>query len=106
MNNIASRMSFKVLHHAVKLTMYAMLLAAAAVAQTSTIYRIDTFAGSQDVGDHGPATSARISFPWGVAVDGVGNLFIADHYNHRIRKVDVAGVITTVAGTGRSGFGG
>ena len=82
------------------------LLTAAAWAQTQAGYRIDTFAGTRAVRDNGPATSARLRFPSGVAVDGAGNLFIADTNNHRIRKVDSAGVITTVAGTGETGFSG
>ena len=57
-------------------------------------------------GDGGPAVQAQLRGPAGVAVDGAGNLFIADSFNDRIRKVDSAGVITTVAGTGRTGFGG
>ena len=57
-------------------------------------------------GDGGPATAARLNRPSGVAVDGAGNLFIADDDNNRIRKVDAAGIITTVAGTGESGFSG
>ena len=57
-------------------------------------------------GDGGPAVDAQLSRPTGVAVDGAGNLYIADTYNYRIRKVDAAGVITTVAGTGRGGYGG
>ncbi|MCY4587285.1 MAG: NHL repeat-containing protein [Bryobacterales bacterium] len=56
--------------------------------------------------DGGPATEARLSFPHGVAVDGSGNLYIADTSNNRIRKVDAGGTITTVAGTGRRGFNG
>ena len=58
------------------------------------------------VGDGGPATEATLHFPRGLAVDGAGNLFIADTQNHRIRKVDCSGVITTVAGNGTSGFSG
>ncbi|MBI1922332.1 MAG: chitobiase/beta-hexosaminidase C-terminal domain-containing protein [Geobacter sp.] len=55
-------------------------------------------------GDTGAATSASLNAPQGVAVDGAGNLFIADTYNDRIRRVDaVTGVITTVAGNGNSG---
>ncbi|MDQ4143986.1 MAG: right-handed parallel beta-helix repeat-containing protein [Actinomycetota bacterium] len=51
-------------------------------------------------GDGGPATQARFKGPVGVAVDGSGNLYIADFFNHRIRKVGTNGIITTVAGTG------
>jgi sugar lactone lactonase YvrE len=58
-------------------------------------------------GDGGIATAARLTSPRGVAVDGVGNVFIADSDNHRIRRVDAAsGVITTIAGTGVAGAGG
>ena len=58
-------------------------------------------------GDGGPATSASLYYPSGVAVDASGNLFIADRSNHRIRRVDArTGVITTVAGTGALGFSG
>ena len=57
-------------------------------------------------GDNGPATAARLNDPEGIAVDGSGNLFIADTNNHRIRKVDPAGVITTIAGTGTAGYAG
>ena len=57
-------------------------------------------------GDRGPATEAQLNGPNGVAVDGSGNLYIADTPNHRIRKVDSAGVITTVAGDGRQGDSG
>ncbi|MHB1953016.1 MAG: NHL domain-containing protein [Sulfobacillus sp.] len=58
-------------------------------------------------GDGGPATSAKLAQPFGVAVDSAGNLYIADSYNNRIRKVSaITGVITTVAGNGTYGYAG
>jgi trimeric autotransporter adhesin len=67
-------------------------------------------AGSPDggyAGDGGPAVLAEINHPFGVALDGAGNLYIADTYNYRVRRVDAAsGVITTVAGNGTHGFAG
>ncbi len=58
-------------------------------------------------GDLGPATLAAIDSPSGLALDAAGNLYIADTHNQRIRRVDaVAGIITSVAGTGQPGFAG
>src|SRR5207248_1959655 len=57
-------------------------------------------------GDGGPATSALLRSPRGVAIDAAGNLYIADADNNRIRKVGPDGVITTVAGTGQAGYSG
>jgi len=58
-------------------------------------------------GDNRSATSARLYYPFGVHVDASHNTYIADTYNHRIRKVDgKTGIITTVAGTGSKGFSG
>jgi sugar lactone lactonase YvrE len=57
-------------------------------------------------GDNGPATDAELSGPTGLAVDGAGNVFIGDYNNHCVRRVDIAGVITTVAGTGVNGYSG
>jgi streptogramin lyase len=59
-----------------------------------------------DIGDDGPAVEAYLNGPMGIAVDGNGNLFIADQGNHRIRKVDADGIITTIAGNGSYYFGG
>ena len=56
-------------------------------------------------GDGAAATSAYLDTPTGVAVDGSGNVYIADSHNHRIRKVS-GGTITTVAGTGLPGYSG
>jgi trimeric autotransporter adhesin len=71
---------------------------------------ITTVAGSSSTGgfsgDGGAATAAKLYYPLGVALDGAGNLLIADYYNDRIRKVNGAGIITTVAGTGIAGFSG
>jgi len=71
---------------------------------------ITTIAGTPGVsgfsGDGGPALSATFDYPLGVTVDTVGNLFVADQYNHRIRKIDTFGIITTVVGTGASGYSG
>jgi hypothetical protein len=57
-------------------------------------------------GDGGPATSALLSFPSGIGFDDIGNLYISDNDNARIRKVDLNGIITTVAGNGRSRYSG
>jgi sugar lactone lactonase YvrE len=51
-------------------------------------------------GDGGPATSAQISAPQGIVADRAGNLYFADYGNFRVRRIDAAGIITTVAGGG------
>src|SRR3989304_7997932 len=56
-------------------------------------------------GDGGPASRAGLS-PWGMATDAEGNLYVADVFNCRIRRIDTARIITTVAGTGTCGFSG
>lgn len=61
----------------------------------------------QDSGDGGPARRARLNFPSAVAVDRLGNVYIADTMNHRVRKVDAkTGIITHVAGTGQARYSG
>ena len=70
---------------------------------------ITTFAGTGKPGfsvDGGPATSAQLRTPDGVAVDGKGNVYIADSEDQRVRKVSPGGTITTIAGTGEWGFSG
>src|SRR5437899_9388589 len=58
-------------------------------------------------GDGGPAVAATLNFPSAVAVDSNGNLYIADTFNHRVRRVDAAtGTIWTLAGTGTARFAG
>jgi DNA-binding beta-propeller fold protein YncE len=68
---------------------------------------ITTIAGNgrpEYSGDGGPAVKAAINGPAGMAFDAEDNLYIADHLNYRIRKIDREGTITTVAGTGRAGL--
>ncbi|MFZ9887980.1 MAG: hypothetical protein ACO3JL_10800 [Myxococcota bacterium] len=70
---------------------------------------VTTFAGNGKqgfAGDGGPAIAASLNRPEGLALDAAGNLYIADRFNSRIRRVDAAGIITTVAGTGSAGFSG
>ncbi len=70
---------------------------------------IETLAGTGTEsygGDGGPATAAHLNQPWDMELDRFGNLYIADTFNNRVRKVDTAGVITTVAGTGVAAFSG
>jgi hypothetical protein len=70
---------------------------------------ITTIAGTGAIGYNGDsiaATSAKLNYPAGIAVDDYGNVYIADMYNSRIRKVDTSGMITTIAGNGVGGYGG
>ena len=83
------------------------------IRKVSPIGIITTVAGNhpqagqgQYSGDGGPATAAGLNNPQGVAVDAVGNLYIADYGNYRIRKVSSDGTITTIAGNGTQGHSG
>jgi trimeric autotransporter adhesin len=70
---------------------------------------INTIAGTGTPGYNGDgilATTAQLNSPYGVAVDDTGNIYIADSYNRRIRKVSTSGIITTVSGTGARGHSG
>lgn len=58
------------------------------------------------LGDGAAAVAANVNFPLAVCVDTSGTLYIADTYNHRIRKVTPAGIISTVVGSGTAGFSG
>jgi uncharacterized protein (TIGR03437 family) len=57
-------------------------------------------------GDGGPATAAQMNTPSNMVLDAVGNLYIADSANNRVRRVSPGGVIVTVAGTGVAGYSG
>ena len=78
-------------------------------AQAPPPYTITTVAGQAGVsgfaGDGGTATSAELAGPFGIVVDSDGNLYIADQFNDRIRKVSNS-TISTVAGNGTAGFTG
>jgi uncharacterized protein (TIGR03437 family) len=94
-----------------------VVLAVLCLAQTAPNYTITTVAGTgaskypaeegeeekTGVGDDGLATEAILFSPFGVLLDGEGNLYIADQLNHRVRKVAPDGTITTVAGNGTAG---
>ena len=70
---------------------------------------ITTLAGTGTAGssgDGGPSAKAQLNTPQGLAVDSAGNVYIADTLNNRVRRVDLEGTITTVAGTGESGYSG
>jgi sugar lactone lactonase YvrE len=77
------------------------------MAQPGTITTVAGTGSAGFTGDNGPATSARLNTPRSTAFDADGNLYVADSANHRIRRIDAtSGLITTVAGTGTSGFNG
>ncbi len=70
---------------------------------------ITTIAGDGKIGapgDGGPAVSAHLAKPRGLIVDAEGNILFAESWNHRIRKIDAAGIISTIAGTGHNGSSG
>ena len=70
---------------------------------------INTFAGNGTPGysgDGGAATAAELHEPCGIAIDGSGNIYIAESWNHCIRKVNSFGIINTYAGNGTNGFSG
>ncbi|MBD2702915.1 hypothetical protein IC229_19875 [Spirosoma sp. BT702] len=79
------------------------------VRKVSSTGIITTIAGNGTAGyggDGGLAVNAQLNYPIGIAVDSSSNLFIVDQNNHCIRRVDTNGTITTIAGTGVSGFSG
>jgi len=76
------------------------------VSPTGIITTIAGTGSSGFSGDGGPATSAKLHTPLGVAVDTSGNIFIADEENHRIRKVNTLGIITTICGSSVTGYSG
>jgi sugar lactone lactonase YvrE len=70
---------------------------------------ISTIAGTGEAGyagDGGVASQAVLNSPQGLAVDAEGNLYVADTFNDRVRKIDLGGVITTIAGDGVQSYSG
>jgi sugar lactone lactonase YvrE len=67
---------------------------------------ITNFAGNGTpgyTGDHGPATTAEMNEPWGIAIDASGDVYISDYQANAVRMVNPAGIISTVAGNGTGG---
>ena len=76
------------------------------VAGSGTVGTIPSGITGSYSGDGGPATGATLNTPFKIALDHYGNMFIADAWNYRVRKVNSAGIISTVAGDGIAGFSG
>jgi hypothetical protein len=76
---------------------FVLTLLCVAPALSQTTYTIQTIAGSSLVGDGVSALNAQLSDAEGLALDSQGNVYIADPSNHRVRKVNAAGMIQTVA---------
>ncbi len=73
----------------------------------STIAGGGSNAGTDGVGDGGQATDASLDAPLNLALDDSGNIYIADHYHERVRKITVStGIITDIAGNGTLGYSG
>jgi sugar lactone lactonase YvrE len=62
---------------------------------------VSTFAGSSSGYSDGQGTSALFSYPQGIAVDSSGNVYVADSFNHKIRKITSSGSVSTIAGSGQ-----
>ena len=88
--------------------LFALSLAPPATGQTAptTNWRMRTIAGGRDAGDGGKASLASIRYLQGVAVDGAGWIYFCDADDHRVRRIDGNGIITTLAGDGVPGFSG
>lgn len=81
-------------------------LALCLMAQAPATWKIRTVAGGNAAGDGGRAADASIRFLQSVAVDDLGNVYFADADDHRVRRIDAFGVVTTLAGDGVPGYSG
>ncbi len=86
------------------LAVLSLFFACSSRAQIITTFAGDHSLGTTVSGDYGPATGAGIDRPYGLATDAVGNVYIGTPFT--IRKVDAAGIITTIAGIGTAGYTG
>ena len=89
--------------------LYFSMVTICVVRKVNTSGIISTVAGNGTCGyggDGGAATAAMLNGPRGLVFDASGNMYIADLGNHRVRKVDTSGNISTFAGTGKAGFSG
>ncbi len=86
-----------------------MLLPLLFAAQSLQAQNISTVAGNgadSYSGDGGPATTAQISSPYGLAVDGSSNIYFSDVNNNRIRKINASGIMSNFAGDGVYNYSG
>ncbi len=65
---------------------------------------VSTLAGGSNGYKDGKGAAARLYYPWGIDIGPLGNLYVADSYNHRIRRITPDGTVTTLAGSGSSSF--
>jgi len=65
---------------------------------------VSTLVGTMEGYKDGAGNATQFRYPNGVAVDSSGNVYVADAFNHRIRKITPAGMVSTIAGTGTSDF--
>ncbi len=71
---------------------------------TAHAQTVSTYAGAFPGFANGAAATARFNGPGGVCADAAGNIYVADYFNNRVRKIDGSGNVTTYAGTGTAGF--